>query len=323
MANEKQNELPGMEASETGIEATSERIRDAIRTVERWLREYDEQNRTFEDFLLQNDLKMKFEEFKKNWVPAGRTPISSLTADPASIGLIDGRITFSYVDVSDFNHFYSTLIDLENGDISAVYSPGGTPMSQYISLNEEEKWSVLMEIGRFMAADEQLFERPPLLIQKTRSLVFAERYRELVAALKGEEKADAAAFRMFFDSLSGDGGKAVEAVSEIESELQRLKREAAGGMDGLDEAIEKVANWAAYAGISDEVKPLLEHLKTDAGTNTHRLQTKTEALLAEVHEWLEQMARAENAEQIEKDAGNREESASVRTGHKAGTISRR
>ena len=65
MANEKQNELPGMEASETGIEATSERIRDAIRTVERWLREYDEQNRTFEDFLLQNDLKMKFEEFKK------------------------------------------------------------------------------------------------------------------------------------------------------------------------------------------------------------------------------------------------------------------
>ena len=93
-------------------------------------------------------------------------------------------------------------------------------------------------------------------------------------------------------------------------------------MDGLEEAIEKVTNWAAYAGISDEVKPLLEHLKTDAGTNTHRLQAETEALRAEVHEWLGQTARAENAEQIEKDAGNCEENVPLRADHRAGTRSR-
>ena len=322
MANEKQNELPGMQAAETDIEAVSERIRDAIKAVERWLREYDEQNRTFEDFLLQNDLQMKFEEFKKNWVPTKRPPITSLTADPVSICILDGVINISFVDDQDLNHFYSALVDPDSEEIAAVYSPGSTPGSDYIILREEEKWAVLMEIGRIMAVNEQRIEWPPLLIQKTRSLVFAERYRELAAAVKGEDKADTAAFRMFFDALSGDGSKAMEAIGGIESEIRRIRRDADGGMDGLEEAIEKVKNWAAYAGISDEVKPLLEHLKTDAGTNTHRLQAETEALRAEVHEWLGQTARAENAEQIETDAGNREESIPARTGQKTSTMSR-
>ena len=105
-------------------------------------------------------------------------------------------------------------------NIDYICNPKKTDGGLWISGNAGSSPEAIyrtMEVGRIMAANEQKIERPPLLIQKTRSLVFAEHYRELVAALKGEDKADAAAFRMFFDSLSGDGGKAVEAVSEIES----------------------------------------------------------------------------------------------------------
>ena len=322
MANEWQYEMQAEEAVEKDVEATAKKIREAIDMVERWLKAYSRQNQAFESFLAQNGLQTEFEDFKKNWVPTKRVPITSLTADPASICIIDGGINISFVDDNDLNHFYNALVDLKTGEIAAVYSPGSTPGSDYIILREEEKWAALMEIGRIMAVNEQRIEWPPLLIQKTRSLVFAERYRELAAAVKGEDKADAAAFRMFFDALSGDGSKAMEAIGGIESEIRRIRRDADGGMDGLEEAIEKVTNWAAYAGISDEVKPLLEHLKTDAGTNTHRLQAETEALRAEVHEWLGQTVRAENAEQIETDAGNREESIPARTGQKTSTMSR-
>ena len=322
MANERQYEPQGGEVAEQDIETTARQIREAVETIERWLKEYSRQNQAFESFLVQNGLQTEFEAFKKNWVPESRMPLSSLTADPASICLVDGMITISYLDVGDFNHFYSMLVDLEAGDISAVYSPGGTPGSRYISLNEEEKWIVLMEIGHVMAADEQMIERPPLLIQRTRSLVFAERYRELIAAVKGEAFADAAAFRMFYEGLSGDGSKAAEAISEIESEIRRMQRDADGGKEVLEEAIGKVAAWAADAGIYDELQPIIERLRTDAGANAHRLQTKAEGLREEVHDWLQREARAENAGHLENDAGNREENISARTGHKTGTPSR-
>ena len=198
-----------------------EQLREAIAGMEECIRMYREQEKIFMKCLETAGLAEAFAAFcLKNAVAADRTQLSLMTPDAASISLIDGEVHISYVNEHDYNHYYLISVNVGEEKMSAIYSAGDSPQAKYVALDRAETCKVLRDIGHAMGAEEMRIARAQELVAKTRGLVFAERYTVILQGAKGIPDTEAQEpFFSFLHGLSGNAGRAMELLDELENSL--------------------------------------------------------------------------------------------------------